>query len=91
MPFVTLKYMTVSVDIQPEGMNISCWISTVDFWTVEKSQFPYPSTYMGDNCTWLIHSNIQLTIKMVAAVTEYADRICKEQSAFNSKRKISNL
>lgn len=90
MPFVTLKYMTVTVDIQPEGMNIACWISTVDFWTVEKQQFPFPYTYMGDSCTWLIHANIELTNKMVAACTEYADRICLEQQAINARRKVAN-
>lgn len=87
---IELRYMTVSVDVVPEGLNLSVWMSTVDFWMSEKSHFPFQYTHMGDNCTWILHCNTELTIKVCAVVTEYADKICAEQTAANQKRKIAN-
>jgi len=84
------KYMTVSLDVNAEGINLSCWMSTVDFWQSEKTAFPYAYTYMGYNCTWLIHGNTELTMKMLAAVGETADRICIQQQEINDRRRISN-
>jgi len=83
-------YMTVTVDYQPEGLNMTCWMSTVDFWTSEKIHYPYTYVYMGDICTWLIHSNSELTAKAVALVSETADTICKRQQDINDRRKLAN-
>jgi len=85
------RYMTVSVDIQPEGLNLSVWFSTAEFFASERTTFPFTYTHMGDACTWLIHANMELTIKVCAVVTEYADRICAENIERNKKRKVVNL
>ena len=90
MAEIVLRYMTVSVDIQPDGMNMSCWMAVEEFFAVEVVQFPHKYTAMGDSCTWLIHSNEELTIKMIALIGEYADRICQEQITINAKRKLGN-
>jgi len=90
MPKVTLKYMTVSIDMMPDGINLFCSISTVEFWSNERDMFPYNYTYIGGTCTWLIHSNTELTMKMLGAVGETADRICEQGQAINDRRKVAN-
>lgn len=84
------RYMTVSIDLQPEGCNISAWMSTQQFWTQEVITYPHLYTHMGDRCTWFIHSNHELSQKMVAAVGETADKICAQQAKKNDTRKLSN-
>jgi len=90
MSDIQLNYMTVSLDTNRDGINLAGWISTVDYWNAEKEAFPYAYTYMGDRCTWLIHSNTELTPKMIQAVGETCDRICSEQAAINDRRKLAN-
>lgn len=90
MSDISLRYMTVTVSLLEDGMNFSCWMSTVEFWMSERVNFPNEFTYMGDSCTWIIHSNIELTGKVCQMVAEEADRICKEQKAINDNRKIHN-
>lgn len=90
MTAIKMNYMTVSLDVNRDGINLAGWMSTVDYWNAEKDAFPYAYTYMGDHCTWLIHSNTELTMKMIAAVGETCDRICSEQSAINERRKVAN-
>jgi len=85
-----MRYMTVALDVQPEGLNVACWMSTVEFWMSEKVQYPYDYTYMGDRCTWLIHANTELTMKMVAMVGETADKICSDTERVNARRKLAN-
>jgi hypothetical protein len=82
--------MTVSLDLQPEGINISAWMSTVEFWSQEVISYPHVYTYMGDRCTWFIHSNTELTPKIIQAVGETADRICAQQAQKNYERKVVN-
>ena len=84
------KYMTITVEAQPDGLNLSMWMSTVDFWMSEKAQFPYQYTHLGDDCTWILHSNRELTIKVCAMITEEADRICAQQRIINERRKLAN-
>lgn len=83
-------YLSVSLNIQPEGFDISCWMSTVDVWQKEEVFFPCKYTYMGEFCTWIIHSSSELTPKMVVMVGEQADRICIEQADRNNRRKVAN-
>ncbi len=90
MAEISPKYMTVSVDMQPDGLNLACWFSTAEFWAREVQQFPFAYTHVGDTCTWIIHANSQLTIKACSMVTEYADKICKEAREKNERRKIAN-
>lgn len=85
-----VRHMGVTVDYQPEGMNLACWMSPDDLWTAKEGQFPFAHTYHGDNCVWVIHSNIQLTFKLYEMVCETADRICDEQELINSRRKLAN-
>jgi len=84
------RFMTVTADLLPEGLNMSCWMSTVEFWSQEKMQYPHEYTYSIGDCNWLIHCNTELTIKAVAMVAEYAQKICDEQQAKNEKRKLAN-
>lgn len=90
MAEITNHYMTVTVDHLEDGLNLSAWMSPVEFWMSEQHQFPNQYTYMGDSCTWIIHSNAELTIKACEMLCEQADRICKEQKAHNDRRKIAN-
>ena len=83
------RYMTVTVDVQPQGLNLSCWFSTQDFWLDETSWYPNDYVRENDDCVWHIHSHTELTIKAIAMVTEYADKICREAIAKNAKRKIA--
>lgn len=91
MANIVNRYMTVSYDTQPEGMNLTCWMSTVDFWMSEQVHYPHKYTHMGDVCTWLIHSNVELTNKVISMVVETADSICERQTRINAKRKIANI
>jgi len=88
---VQTRYMTVTLDLQPEGINVACWISTVEFWLSERKKYPYDYQYLGEHCAWLIHGNMELTPKLIVAVGETADRICRQTEVVNSKRKIANL
>jgi len=90
MANIMMRYMTVSLDVNAEGINLACWMSTVDFWTSEKEAYPYAYTYIGDRCEWLIHGNAELTMKMLAAVGETADRICSQQADINARRRPVN-
>lgn len=85
-----LGYMTVSLDVTPVGINVACWMSTVDFFMSEKAMFPFQFTYIGEWCTWILHSNTELTAKMIAMVGEQADKMCIETEARNKKRKLAN-
>jgi len=84
------NYMTVSVDVMPDGLNLSMWMSTQEFWASEVAHFPYQFTYMGEFCTWILHSNIELTVKMIVVVGEQADEICIRQEKINRLRKLIN-
>ena len=90
MADIQLRYMTVSLDLTPSGINVAAWMSVAKFWRDERLAYPHTYTYMGDRCTWLIHSNTELTPKVIQAVGETGDRICKEQNAINANRKVSN-
>jgi len=90
MADIVRNYMSVTVDVQPDGLSLSCWMCPVEIWMGERQQFPYLYTTMGDRCTWVIHSNTELTNNAVAMVCEEADRICVEQSRLNEHRRISN-
>jgi len=87
---IKLKYMTVHLSVMPEGFEVGCWISAVEFWQSEKAHFPYNYTYMGEHCTWIIHANMELTSKVVTMAGEQADRMCLETEARNNRRKIAN-
>jgi len=84
------NYMTADILVADDGMEIQCWMSTVEIWKSELLHYPFQYTYLGDRCTWLIHTNYQLTSKVLAVIGEQADRICAEQFLTNSRRKIAN-
>jgi len=84
------RFMTIDVDIQPEGFNLCCWMSTKEFWQGELKSFPHAYTYSGDDCVWHIHANVELTSKIIVMAGEQADKIIAEQIERNDKRKLSN-
>lgn len=86
MDEITLRYMTVTADVVPNGMNLSMWMSTVEFYMSEVFNYPYQYTYMGESCTWIMHANMELTGKIIAAIGEQADRICIQQERAKAKR-----
>jgi hypothetical protein len=90
MADIERRYMTVSLDVNVDGINLACWMSPANFWLSEREAYPFMYTHMGDRCTWLIHSNTELNMKMIGAVGETADRICSQQAEINSRRKLSN-
>jgi len=85
-----MRYMIVSIDTIENGLNLSCWMSPVEFWKEETQSYPFVHTYMGDSCTWLMRANRELSIKQVIMIGETADRICKEQAEINARRKFAN-
>ena len=85
-----IKFMTVTLDIVPQGMNVSCWISTEPSWLLEIPKYPYHYTRDENGCKWLIHSNSEMTNKMVTMVSEYAEMICKESLEADKRRKVVN-
>ncbi|MES2213171.1 MAG: hypothetical protein V4490_08570 [Pseudomonadota bacterium] len=90
MADIIMSYMAVTLAVADHELQLQCWMTTVDEWAHGGTQFPYQYTHLGERCTWLIHSNYQLTMKMLALVGEQADRICCEQVNINDKRKLSN-
>jgi len=85
-----IRYMTVTLDIQPEGFNLTCWMTSVPFWTEERVQFPYNHMHIGNNCTWFVHANVELSMKILRLVVDEADSICTEQTERNNRRKLAN-
>jgi len=85
-----IRHMGVSVDFVPQGLNLCCWISPENTWSSDTAMYPFMHTYQGDSCTWFIHSNVQLTMKVYQLCCETADNICGEQIAINAKRKVGN-
>ena len=85
-----IRHMGVSVDVQPNGLNLCCWMSPDDMWGSDTARYPFVHTYQGGECTWFIHSNVQLTLKAYQLCCDTADRICGEQIAKNNTRKLSN-
>ena len=84
------KYMTVTMDVVPEGFSFQCWISTEEFWQFDKLMFPHVYTHVSDACTWFIRSNNELTNKVVSVAAETADKMCAEAIAHDKRRKIAN-
>jgi len=83
-------YMSVTVDVQPQGLNFSCWFSTMDIWLEETTWYPNDYTRENDACVWHIHSHTELTAKVIAMITEYADKICRDNERINKNRKLAN-
>ena len=83
-------YITVSMDLQPDGFNVACWMSTEATWLLEADKFPYSYSHHNDYCETRIRANMELTWKVVAMVSETADKICAYTVAKDRKRKISN-
>ena len=86
MSEIKLKYMLVSYDITPIGINVSVMMCSVDFYQSEKARYPHRYTYLGEHCTWLIYASNELTAKMQIACGEQADRMCQETEIRNQKR-----
>lgn len=83
-------YVSVSCDVQPEGLNMACWMSTIDLWLEESTRYPnYYDRGEGDYI-WHIHANCELTNKAIAMICEYANRIISEQVKHNKRRKLAN-
>ena len=80
------KYMTISLDIQPEGFNFSCWMSTEEFFQYERYSYPHVYPHVSEACTWLIRANMPLTEKALAMATEMADRYCALTVKVNNRR-----
>jgi len=84
------RYMTIEVTLMTGGMDFSCWLSAEQFWKSETHRFPHVYTYASDRCTWFMHSNIELTNKIISMAGEEADRICLDIIATNKNRRIAN-
>lgn len=81
------NYMTIDILVADDGMELQCWMSTEDVWKNEQLKYPFQYTYLGERCAWTIHTNYQLTSKILSVAGETADRICSEQAAINDRRK----
>lgn len=84
------RYMTVLASFMPEGMELSCWMAVDEFWKSEISSYTHNYTYKSDTCEWFIHSNVELTAKLIIAVGEYGQKICDDTIRFNNNRKVEN-
>ena len=85
------RFMTVTVTVTPIGVNLSCWMSTEEFWKWDLSKYPHQYVYSGDDAGWHIRSDVEITSKVVSVVGEYAETILREQIERNYKRKVGNL
>ena len=84
------RYMTISVDIQPEGINLGCWMSSVESFNSDGYTYPFNYAKVTGDCLWKIRSSSELTVTAVSMVLEMAERIRKEQQKINDKRKVVN-
>ncbi len=84
---ITMRYITASMDVQPEGLNFQMFWSPVRPHPIDLISYPNTYTYMGETCTWLIFSATELTAKVVSMIGEQADIICiaGQKSAANRK------
>ena len=90
MSNIVVRYMTVSADFLSDGINLSCWIGTAEFWATERLMYPHDYIYIGGHCQWLIHSNSELTPKVIQAIGETADRICHQGEISAKNRRAVN-
>lgn len=84
------RYMKVNLTLLDFQWRIDGSVGVQEFWQEELSQYPYFYTYMGDRCTWFIHSNIEMTPKLIQVCGEQADRMCAEGAKKNDTRKLAN-
>lgn len=84
------RYISVSMDKQPEGFSVQAWMSIDKPHPMDLLSYPHLYTYMGETCTWFIYSSCELTAKVVAMVGEQADRLCVEGQKVAKKRLAVN-
>jgi hypothetical protein len=83
-------YVSVSCDVQPDGLNMACWMSPSDLWFEETNTYPHYYDRGEGDYIWHIHANCELTIKAVSMIVEYANHIVMEQKKINERRKVAN-
>lgn len=84
------RFMMITLECVGGGMNLSCWMTTVDFYASEKAHYPHEYHYIGDDTLWTLYCNQELTGKLVAAVGEQAEQICKQTEIANQNLKPAN-
>lgn len=84
------RYITVSMDVQPDGFAIQAWMSPDKPHPMDLNSYPHLYTYMGDACTWFIYSSCELTPKLIKMTGEQADRLCIEGRRVAEKRLAKN-
>jgi len=82
------KYMTITMDVLPEGFSFQCWMSTEEFFQFDKAQFPFVYTHMNPPCTWIIRCNRELTNKVLSMAVTQADEICSHTLEVNNRRRV---
>lgn len=82
------KYMTITMDVLPEGFSFQCWMSTEEFFQFDKAQFPFIYTHVNAPCTWFIRCNRELTHKVLSMAVSQADEMCSHTLAVNNRRKV---
>lgn len=83
-------YMTISMDCLNEGFNFCCWFSPMRFWLEEIASFPNDYTSEGNEHIWHVHSNVELTNKVVSMAIEQGEEITARTRAINARRKLAN-
>lgn len=85
-----IRFMTVNLVTIERGINLNCWMSTVNSFMSASGEHPHKSTFTTDKNVWIIHSSHELTLKVCRAVAEYGESILEAQQTKNDKRKLSN-
>ncbi len=81
-------YMTVSVDVMPQGLNLFFSISPDVNPTWDNLLYPHTYTHVGAPCTWIVKCNKPLSSATLLMLTEYADQSCADAIAHNARRKV---
>jgi len=83
-------YVTVTMDTLNTGFNMCCWLTTMPFWIEEITMFPHDYTIEQSENIFHLHSNCELTNKMVNTMTTQMEDILLQQRATNATRKLAN-
>ncbi len=86
----SMYYVSVSCDMQPDGFNLACWLSTEDIWKGEEQKYPFAMKCQGEAFSFWVHSSCELTVKARRMIAEEAEKMLLRQIDINSRRKLAN-
>lgn len=85
-----LYFVAFSYDLQPDGMNLSCWLSTEVSSLLDRQAYPFNFKCQSTDFDFWVRGNIDITVKARQMIAETAETIIKQQRSINATRKLSN-